>query len=121
MSGYLFIAITVVLNASSQLLMKCGVERLDTSVGLQEAPLRFGLMVVTNPFIFLGLTTMTISMGTHLAALSRFDVGYVFPFISFAYVIVAVFGVLFLGEEVNANRVIGIGIIIIGVAILARG
>lgn len=74
---------------------------------------------VTNLYIILGLITMTMSMFTHILSLSRFDVSFVFPFISFAYVIVAVFGILLLGESFNLVRLVGIVVIVLGTIILA--
>lgn len=121
MSGHLFIAITVVLNAASQLLMKYGVDQATSNAGSVKSFFSVGLSVFTNPFVLLGLFTMTISMATHLIALSKFDVGYVFPFISFAYIIVAIAGVIFLNEQVDIYRATGIVIIIIGVIVLAQG
>jgi len=121
MSGHLFIAITVILNATSQLLLKYGVEQTTASLDSVKTTFSVGLTVFTNPFVLLGLFTMTISMATHLVALSKFDVGYVFPFLSFAYIIVAVAGVMLFKEEINIYRVAGIAIITIGVIVLAQG
>ena len=121
MLGHLFIAITVILNAISQLLLKYGVEQTTSNLDTGKTIFSIGITVFTNPFVLLGLFTMTISMATHLVALSKFDVGYVFPFLSFAYIIVAVAGVMLFKEEINIYRVAGIAIITIGVIVLAQG
>ncbi|MBS0564003.1 MAG: transporter [Proteobacteria bacterium] len=117
---FIFIVVTVILNATSQLLMKTGIGQ----VGQAElsAGKAAGLLVraATNPFIILGLTTMTLSMGTHLMSLSRFEVSFAFPFLSVAYVIVALYGGLILGEDVNPTRILGICTIMLGTVILAR-
>lgn len=117
---FIFIVITVILNAISQLLMKTGMTQIGQAEFSANRVRMMALAAITNPFVILGLTTMTISMGTHLLSLSRFDVSFAFPFISLAYVIVAVWGYLFLGEDVNATRVIGILTIIAGTVIVAR-
>ncbi len=117
---FVFIMLTVVLNASSQLLMKSGM----TQVGQAELSMSkiSNLLVsaITNPWILLGLLTMTISMATHLISLSRFDVSFAFPFISIAYVIVAIWGYMFMGEHLNAYRIVGIGTIIFGTVLVAQ-
>lgn len=117
---FIFIVVTVTLNATSQILMKTGIGQ----VGQAElsAGKAAGLLVraATNPFIILGLTTMTLSMGTHLMSLSRFDVSFAFPFLSAAYVIVALYGYLVLGEDVNPTRILGICTIMLGTVIMAR-
>lgn len=121
MSGYLFIATTVILNAASQLLMKYGVGQATSDKNNARSIFETGLSVFLNTYVLLGLFTMTLSMATHLVALSKFDVSYVFPFLSFAYILVAIAGIVLLGEEINLYRAGGILIIILGVAVLAQG
>ncbi len=117
---FIFIIITVILNAASQLLMKAGM----TQVGQAElSASRIGGLLwnaATNPFVLAGLVTMTLSMGTHLMSLSRFDVSFAFPFLSVAYVIVAAWGYFIWGESMNLTRVIGIGTILAGTVILSQ-
>lgn len=117
---FIFIVLTVILNAVSQLLMKSGMEKVGQAEFSSSKLLSLLAAAASNPFIVLGLLTMTISMGTHLMSLSRFDVSYAFPFISLAYVIVAAWGYFVLGENVNAQRMVGIGIIVLGTVVLAR-
>ncbi len=117
---FIFIVITVMLNAASQILMKTGMSQVGQA---EMSASRIGgllLAAATNPFVILGLTTMTISMGTHLMSLSRFDVSFAFPFLSVAYVIVAAYGHYFMGEAVSPTRILGIGTIMLGTVILAR-
>ena len=105
----------------SQLLLKHGM----TQIGKVNLNIGHVFKILTasatNGYIILGLITMTLSMVTHILSLSRFDVSFVFPFISFAYVIVAVFSILLLGESFNIVRLIGMFVIILGTIILALG
>ena len=121
MKYYILIASTVLLNAASQLLLKTGMSQLEKFDFQSTNLARYGLDTLTNVYVVLGLLTMTLSMLTHLLSLSRFDVSFVFPYISFAYVIVAVWGVVFLGEQLNLMRYAGIFIILVGTILLAIG
>ena len=117
---FIFILATVILNATSQLLMKAGIGQVGQA---EMSASRIGgllLSAATNPFVVLGLVTMTLSMGTHLMSLSRFDVSFAFPFLSIAYVIVAVWGYLVWGEDLNLTRVVGIGTILLGTVIMSQ-
>lgn len=117
---FVFVFATILLNAASQLLMKAGM----TQVGQAEmSASKAGALLwsaALNPLVILGLVSMTISMITHLMSLSRFEVSFVFPFLSIAYVIVAAWGYFFLGENVNPTRMVGIGTIVIGTIILSQ-
>ena len=116
---FIFIIVTVCLNAASQILMKAGMNRVGQAEFSVSRITAMAADAITNPLIIFGLITMTISMGTHLLSLSRFDASFAFPFISLAYVIVAGWGYFFLGEDVNAVRLVGIGTIILGTIIMA--
>jgi hypothetical protein len=47
--------------------------------------------VVFNPWVFAGLVTFVISMASHLFVLSKVELSFAYPFLSLAYVAVAVF------------------------------
>lgn len=118
---FIFIIVTVMLNAASQLLMKSGMSQVGQAEFSGGRLAELLLRAASNPWIILGLVTMTVSMGTHLMSLSRFDVSFAFPFLSLAYVIVAVYGHFVLGEVLTPTRILGIGTILLGTVILARG
>lgn len=117
---FVFIIVTVILNAVSQLLMKSGMDQVGKAELSSSKVLSLLMSAATNPLIILGLASMTISMATHLMSLSRFDVSFAFPFISLAYAIVAAWGYFVMGENVSAQRAAGIGIIVLGTVVLAR-
>ena len=117
---FIFIVITVVLNAASQLLMKAGMTQVGKAEMSSSKLASLLGSAALNPLIILGLATMTVSMGTHMMSLSRFDVSFAFPFLSLAYVIVAAWGYFFFGENLNPMRISGILVILLGTVILAR-
>jgi drug/metabolite transporter (DMT)-like permease len=117
---FVLILITVTLNAVSQLLMKAGM----TAVGKFEfSASKAGSLVFaafTHALVLLGLTTMTLSMVTHLMSLSLFPVTFAFPFLSLAYVIVFLYGHFGFGEQISTMRIAGISAIILGTVLISR-
>lgn len=79
------------------------------------------LQVVFSPFVFLGLCTFVISMASHLYVLSKVELSYAYPFLSLAYVVVAVYAYFIFQEDLNAMRVIGIAFICVGTIFIAQG
>ncbi|HEB55776.1 MAG TPA: 4-amino-4-deoxy-L-arabinose transferase, partial [Gammaproteobacteria bacterium] len=53
--------------------------------------------------------------------LSRVDVSIAYPMLSIGYIVNAVIAWAWLGEVLSMTRILGIGVIIVGVIILARG
>jgi len=55
-----------------------------------------------------------------ILALSRVDVSIAYPMLSIGYVVNALAAWSLLGEALTTQRVVGIGIIIVGVVVLSR-
>jgi len=68
----------------------------------------------------LGLVCYAISVVVWILALSRVDVSIAYPMLSIGYVVNAVAAWQLFDEPMVPGRIIGIGIIIIGVYVLAR-
>jgi multidrug transporter EmrE-like cation transporter len=56
-----------------------------------------------------------------MAALTQFDLSYAYPFMSLSFVLVLVFSVVLFGETATAPRIIGILLILAGIAVGSRG
>jgi multidrug transporter EmrE-like cation transporter len=76
--------------------------------------------IVFNPWVFLGLATFVISMASHLVVLSKVELSFAYPFLSLAYIVVAVYAYVVFKEDVNAWRVAGFGLICLGTLLIAR-
>ena len=116
--AYLFAGI--LLNAAAQLLLKAGTIKLGT-VSLSPDTLIHTLWQLgTNLPIVGGLGLYCISVLTWIAGLSRIDVSVAYPLLSLGYVVNAVAAYFLFGEIISWQRALGIGIILIGVYVLAR-
>ena len=110
----------VLLNAGAQLLLKAG----TNSVGMFEFStdniLPVGWKLATEPHIAGGLGCYVISVLVWIMALSRVEVSIAYPMLSIGYVVNALAAWYLFGEAVTPMRLTGIGIIIIGVYMVAR-
>ena len=110
----------VLLNAAAQFLLKAGVNRIGV-IGLQFHTLvRSGLELAVNPYILAGLACYVVSVVVWLLALSRTAVSIAYPMLSIGYIVTALAAWAFLGENMNLVRWAGIGVIILGVFLVAR-
>jgi multidrug transporter EmrE-like cation transporter len=110
----------VFLNATAQLLLKAGtnaVGQFEFSAG-NIAPV--GLKLALEPHILGGLACYVVSVVVWIMGLSRVEVSIAYPMLSVGYVLNAVAAWYLFGEAVSITRLTGIGIIIIGVYIVAR-
>lgn len=116
-----FILFTVMTNAAAQLMLKHGMMSLGP-LSLEGAnPVVKMLQIVFSPWVFLGLCTFVISMASHLFVLSKVELSFAYPFLSLAYVAVAVFAYFVFREDLNAWRIAGIAFICLGTILIAQG
>jgi multidrug transporter EmrE-like cation transporter len=76
--------------------------------------------LMLEPALWLGLFCYGISVIIWILALSRVDVSIAYPMLSIGYIVNALFAWLLFGEALTLERLVGIGVIIVGVYILAR-
>jgi multidrug transporter EmrE-like cation transporter len=110
----------VLLNAVAQLALKASVS--DTgiiSLDMQSLMSSAGSLV-TNLWLWVGLICYGISVVVWILALSRVDVSIAYPMLSIGYIVNAIAASHLFDEPLGISKVVGIGIIIVGVYILAR-
>lgn len=116
--GLIFLG--VMLNAVAQLLLKAGtrdIGRFDFSMA-NIVPI--GWSLGTNPYIFGGLSCYVVSVVIWIMALSRVEVSVAYPMLSMGYIVNAGFAWWLFGEAMTPTRLIGMGVIIIGVYLVAK-
>ena len=84
------------------------------------APVRLALQLLSNPFLWAGLCCYALSIGLWLAVLSKVQVSLAYPMLSIGYIIAAVLGSVFLHESLSSYRILGIGVICLGVIFISR-
>lgn len=115
-----FILFTVMTNAAAQLMLKYGMMQLGPLTFAGVNPLIKILQIVFSPWVFLGLCTFVISMASHLYVLSKVELSFAYPFLSLAYVAVAIFAYFLFREDLNAYRIAGIAFICVGTVLIAQ-
>jgi len=111
----------VTLNACAQLLLKAGTNAVGHFEFTRANILPIGFRLATQWPIIGGLCCYVVSVVVWIVGLSRVDVSIAYPMLSLGYVLNAVAAWYLFGEVLSMQRLIGIGIILVGVVVLARG
>ena len=110
----------VLLNAVAQLLLKAGAGAL-ADIELKPAnALAIASRVAFNWPIIAGLGCYAISVVVWILALARVEVSVAYPMLSIGYVVNAVAAWYLFHEGLGPMRMAGIGVIIVGVWLVAR-
>jgi multidrug transporter EmrE-like cation transporter len=119
--GYLYISLTILFTVYGQLILKQQVNTLGpqpTGVELIPFYLKF---IFLRPLVLSGFASAFIASLAWLAALSKFDLSFAYPFMSLNFVVVTGLSIMFFNESLNFYKVIGLTLICIGVFIAGRG
>ena len=118
--SFSLIFVGVMLNAAAQILMKTGTNAVGYFEFSIENMLPIGLKLATEWHIVGALFCYALSVVIWILALSRVPVSIAFPMLSMAYVVNAVAAWYLLDEAFNPTKMVGIGVIILGVVIISR-
>lgn len=120
LTTFAFLFTGICLNALAQLLLKAGTNAVGAIHLTAENWFATGLKLATQLPIIGGLGCYVVSVLVWIIGLSRVDVTIAYPLLSLGYVINAIGAWYFLGEPVSTQRLLAIGVIIAGVALLTR-
>lgn len=115
-----FIFTGVCLNAIAQLLLKTGTNAVGAIHLTLDNWFATGLKLATQLPILGGLTCYVLSVVVWIIGLSRVDVTIAYPLLSLGYILNALGAWYFLGEVISLQRMVAIGVILVGVALIAR-
>jgi multidrug transporter EmrE-like cation transporter len=110
----------VLLNAVAQLLLKAGAGSLaGVELRASNAMIIAGRLLLNIP-ILAGLACYALSVVVWILALARVEVSVAYPMLSIGYVVNALAAWWLFGENLSGARLAGIGVILLGVWLVAR-
>ncbi|WP_210509011.1 EamA family transporter [Naasia sp. SYSU D00057] len=119
LASFALVLTGVLLNAGAQLSIKAGTTALGNLVS-PDGPIMTVVRIVFQPFILLGLAAYVISVAIQIVVLSRVPVSVAYPMLSIGYVVNAFLAYFLFKEDLTVMKLVGIGVIILGVILVAR-
>ena len=116
--GYVYVFLTISLSVFGQVILNRVVVQVafpPDGIGLLWFLVKFCL----RPLVFSGLFAAVLATFAWMAALSKFQLSYVYGFTSLNFVLVVATSVLFFGETIDTYKVGGIALILAGVCVLS--
>lgn len=108
--------LSIVLGAVAQFCLKVGVSSISISYGIKDIV----AALFTNGYFFCGVVCYGVSLVLWLYVLSNLELSKAYPMVSLGYVCAVLLGYLALHEDINALRLLGLVLIMIGVFLIAR-
>jgi multidrug transporter EmrE-like cation transporter len=118
--AFAFLFTGVLLNAGAQLLLKAGTNAIGVITLTRDNWMAMlWRMAHTGPFI-VGVACYGVSLVVWIMGLSRVPVSVAYPLLSLGYIVNAIAAHFLFGEAVSVVRWLGIGLVIVGVFLIAR-
>ena len=112
---FFFLFLSSLLNGIWQILWK----KWLSWGGQFEGIIPFVVWLIINPLFMTGFFLYGISLVIWIYILPKTELSYAYPFLAISFIIVLIGG-YFLGEHINAYRIVGVFCIIIGILFISR-
>ncbi|MDB5082863.1 MAG: protein of unknown function transrane [Chloroflexi bacterium] len=113
------VLLSVALSMIGQLILKRGMSDMGPVSLTSRNLLEIIWAIATDPFVIVGMAIYTVSVLYWLIGLSRVPLSYAYPFISLSYVTILAASYFLLGEQLGLLRIAGVGVICVGVILVA--
>jgi drug/metabolite transporter (DMT)-like permease len=115
-----YILVAVVGSAVGQLLLKKGMSTMGPLTITADQIFSLLWRIGTNPYVVIGLFIYVCGTVFWLAALSRVDLSFAYPFASLSYIAMILGGWLLFSEKVDIWRIVGSLVIMTGVILISQ-
>ncbi|MGH9414858.1 MAG: EamA family transporter [Terriglobales bacterium] len=120
---FLLIAVTIGMEAATQVLYKTGINRMHSLSGSpfhSWALAAFGWAALSNWRVVVGIAVSCAGVVAWWGVLSKVDLSFAYPFMSLSYVVLLVVSDAFLREHISLQRWLGTLAIVFGVYLITR-
>ncbi|OHD97462.1 MAG: hypothetical protein A3E21_01000 [Sulfurimonas sp. RIFCSPHIGHO2_12_FULL_36_9] len=119
--GHLYIFGTIFFTVYGQLIIKWRIGNYGSLPVESMEKLVFLLKLFLDPFIFSGFISAFLASMCWMAAMTKFELSYAYPFMGLTFVLVFIFSIFFMGENFNIYKLLGVCCIILGIFLTSKG
>lgn len=118
---YFYILATIAFTVYGQLILKWRIAQFGPLPVESVEKLKFLLGLLFDPAIFSGFAAAFLASLAWMAAMTKFDLSHAYPFMSLNFVVVLLLSGWLLSEPLTMQKSLGVGLIVLGTVVAARG
>lgn len=115
-----YILIAVLASATGQVLLKKGMGNMGALTLSLNQIANILFRIITNPYVVVGLIIYVCGTVFWLAALSRVDLSYAYPFASLSYILMLLASWQLFNENITPARLLGTVVVGLGVFLISQ-
>ena len=119
--NYIYIFATLVFTVYGQLILKWRISSFGDMPSTYSSVFSYYLSLFSDPYILSGFFSAFLASLTWMAAMTKFELSYAYPFVSLNFVFILLLSYLFLNEPISASNIIGVFFIVLGTVIASKG
>ena len=120
-AGFAYVLGSVLFTVYGQIIVKWQVAKAGVLPATFAERIPFLLGLIFNPWIMSGILAGFFALVCWLAAMTKFDLSYAYPFMSLAFVFVMVLSAVLFHEPLTVAKILGVLLIIAGIIVGSRG
>lgn len=117
---YFYIFGTVFFTVYGQIIFKWSISRHGQLPDAFSDKITFLFNLLLDPFVFSGFVSAFIAALFWMAAMTKVDVSFAYPFMSIAFVLVLLLAALLFDEPVTMHKVVGMVLIVSGIVVTSQ-
>ena len=118
--GYFYIFGTIFFTVYGQIVLKWRINDIGSLPEGMSDKIFFLVKLLFDPWIFSGFFAAFIASFFWMAAMTKFDISYAYPFMSSAFVLVFLLSVVLFQEPITWQKVAGLLLIVLGIIVTSR-
>ena len=118
---YLYIVATIGFTVYGQLILKWRIAKFGPLPDDFLAKLKFLILLFADPAIISSFVAAFLATLAWMAAMTKFELSHAYAFMSLNFVGVLLLSGWLLSESVTSQRILGVGLIVLGTVVAARG
>jgi drug/metabolite transporter (DMT)-like permease len=118
---HLYIFGTIVFTVYGQIIFKWRINHFGDLPGGGYDNISFLLKLLIDPFIFSGFLSALVAALFWMAAMTKSDLSYAYPFMGLSFILVLIASSIVFGESITVNKIVGLSLIVLGIFISSRG
>lgn len=121
MMGYVYIALTIAFTVYGQVVLKWQMNIAGPAPADGFDKVWFLLKLLLNPWVVTVFASAFLAALAWMGAMTKFQLGYAYPFVATTFVLVVAAGAIFFGEPITGPKVTGLALIVAGITLASQG
>src|SRR5699024_287737 len=113
-----YIFSTILFTVYGQLVLKWKINDYGSLPAAFLDKITFLMQLFLNPWILSGFLASFLAASSFMTALTKFEIIYAYPFMSFSFVLVFIFSVFFFVDSFSIQKIASIACIVLGIIIM---